>query len=138
MDPERNVRYRDKIAHARHRLDVFLEWSPGAAGSLQVRLACYKAFQEAAEATLDVVSMMVKDSSRDSKDDYTNIAILQEAGIVSVEMAKSLNELNGLRNRLVHEYNGIRDELAIESGRRLVPRIASFFEEVGRWTSKRT
>ena len=136
VDASRAARYADKLAHASDRLSRFLEWAPAASGDLKARLAAYKAFQEASEALSDVVAMIVKDSGRVPKDDYTNLRLLEEASVLSTDAAGALREGNGLRNRLVHEYGGLVDDVALASGKRLCPLLASVIEEVRRWISK--
>lgn len=64
-----------------------------------------------------------------------NISTLEEHDILSEAPARALHEVAGLRNRLVHEYNGLDDEIAIDSARRLAPDLRKACEEVRSWLS---
>lgn len=139
MDATRLARYLDLLDHAHERLDWFREWQEQArAGDPKSRLASYKALQEAAEALMDAVAMMVKDDGHVPKDDYENLAIAEAHGLLTSEGTATLREFNGLRNRLVHEYTGITDTVAFDSAERLLPQAERTLQEVKDWlTSKR-
>ncbi len=47
-----------------------------------------------------------------------------------------MKEANGLRNRLIHEYDGLNDMLAYESMKELVNHLKSFSQEVLKWMKK--
>lgn len=136
MDEERLGRYAAKLDHARNRLRLFQEWVPDADTSTQALLASYKAFQEVAEAVLDVVAMVLKDAGIPPKDDYHNLERLAHERILTDVVAKRLAEVNGLRNRLVHEYNGLWDDVAIESAVALVGPIQTAMEVLQAWMAK--
>lgn len=136
MDPERLARYADKLDHAHQRLEAFEGWGAGPEAPLKDRLASYKALQEAFEALLDVVSMLVKDLGVPPKDNHTNVDELADRDIVSSTSAEALHEIAGLRNRLVHEYNGLDDGIALASARRLAPELRSATKEVRTWLSE--
>lgn len=136
MDADRLARYRDKLDHAADRAELFWTMVDRAEDDIEPRLACYKVVQEVAEALMDVAAMAAKDAGRPPKDDYRNAAILGEAGILSAGSVAVLEELNGLRNRLVHAYNGVDDAVALDSSRRLMKEIAGIVEELEAWISK--
>ncbi|MDX1612362.1 MAG: HepT-like ribonuclease domain-containing protein [Candidatus Thermoplasmatota archaeon] len=135
MDPERVARIADKLAHAEERLGQFEAWAPTALEDVRDRLASYKAFQEAVEAVMDVIAMIAKEVGATAKDDYTNIERLEGEALTAVS-ADALREANGLRNRLVHEYNGLSDQLALASGEDLTARMRRAIKEVRAWTSE--
>lgn len=138
MDAARRARYLDKLAHADARLGLAEEWLGAARVSTKDRLAAYKAFQEAAEAATDLAAMAVADSGRVPKDDYMNLASCVELGLTSPALLPALRKAVGLRNRLVHEYNGIDDATALSSMEALAPKVREFLGGVERWlTSKR-
>ncbi|MCK4287149.1 MAG: DUF86 domain-containing protein, partial [Candidatus Lokiarchaeota archaeon] len=56
--------------------------------------------------------MIVKDVKLIPKDDYSNINIIKNKKIVNSDLAAKLREANGLRNRIVHDYNGLDNEIA--------------------------
>ena len=101
------------------------------------RLAIYKAFQEVGEACLDMISMMLGDEGKTPEDDYINISKLEKLGIITKEIKQCLIDLNGLRNRIVHEYNGLDDKIALDSMDDLAPAIRDFLFEVEKWIKGR-
>lgn len=133
MDPLRAERYRDKLHHADRRLGQVAEWRDAARDDERSRLARYHAFQEAAEATTDLAAMVVSDLGKRVEDDYRNLETLVEAGIVSRELLRGLVAAAGLRNRIVHEYNGLDEPKADAAMERLSPVIRRYLEEVERW-----
>lgn len=137
MNERRLARYLAKIDHATKRLALVDEWLPGASKNLQVELATYHAFQEAAEAAADLAAMAVVDSGQPSRDDRANFAFLAELRIVPEAWIAGLQESTSLRNRLVHEYDGVTAAVALASIARLRPVLGAFFQEVTRWISTR-
>lgn len=138
MDAPRAARYVDKIAHARRRLAQVDAWLADARKDERSALATFKAFQEAAEAAADLAAMSCVDAGRPARDDYANFARAAEQGVFTIALVKPLEEATGLRNRLVHEYDGVDPPRALEAIARLAPGIASFLQEVESWVSKRT
>ncbi|MCD6478299.1 MAG: DUF86 domain-containing protein, partial [Candidatus Diapherotrites archaeon] len=78
---------------------------------------------------------MLKDSRVLVKDDYANIDMLVKKKIIPWKLGKALKEANGLRNRLVHEYNDISPNIVFESIKALVSELRSFHKGVKRWLS---
>jgi len=139
MELARAKRYRDKISRIIHSITDIKDWASSQEVFLEdrkTRLATYKAFQEAVEAITDIVAMMVKDLGEIPKDDYTNIETLYNKKIISSELKKAIKEANGLRNRVVHEYNGILDEVAYASIMKLIDDMEDFARVVEEWVSK--
>jgi len=132
----RRKRYVEKVKHVEKRLSDFEVWKSDFFEE-KTKLACYKAMQEIIEGCLDIVSMMLKDERELPKDDYTNINMMERRGIIDSTLADALRELNGLRNRIVHEYNGLDDEIALTSMEELIPKIKEFLTVVKEWLKKR-
>ncbi len=98
-----------------------------------LRKALYKEFQEAMEAVTDICALIRRMLSSSAQDDYTNLDYLVTGGIIDPETGKDMKSANGLKNRLVHEYDGINDRIAYAAMQRLVPRLRRFSEEVLVW-----
>lgn len=134
MDEDRLKRYWDKIDLISKRSAEINEWtaipSKDFIADEKTKLATYKAFQEIAEACMDIVAMVLKDSRIPPKDDYTNIELLKNSHFQNVEL---LIEANGLRNRLVHRYNATDDLLAFRSIKEVLPGITTFTAGVKKW-----
>lgn len=133
MDIARLKRYKDKIEFIALRKEEFEEWSEGILQNDKDKLSSYKAFQEMAEAINDLIAMMLKDSDLLPGDDYTNIEKSVKQKLLPAELKVPLEEMTGLRNRLVHEYNELDDALAKESALELLPFIDKYCDLVEQW-----
>jgi len=142
MDKPRLQRYLEKIEHIEERVGDIRTWlseeEDGDAKGVdkKTRLAVYKAMQEAVEATMDIVAMILKDEGKLPKDDYTNVERIYELEVIDRSTKEALNEANGLRNRLVHEYNRLSDDVALESIQCLLVPLDNFLEVVKRWMKR--
>ena len=131
-------RYKDKLDMVFKRLGQVQEWLADVSEDEfleddKTKLAVYKAFQEAVEASLDLVAMMCKDLGITSQDDYSN---LEKLTSLSAQSREVLIEANGLRNHLVNRYNRRDDLLAMQSMKDLEGGIVAFGEEVERWLER--
>ncbi len=63
---------------------------------------------------MDIAAMLVKDLGKRVEDDYSNIDILAEVGVIDNKLAEMLKMCNGLK-LLVHRYNRIDTKLVLES-----------------------
>ncbi|MBU6998737.1 MAG: DUF86 domain-containing protein [Theionarchaea archaeon] len=135
MDKDRARRYLDKINLISKRSTEIREWTTISPEEFEIddktKLATYKAFQEVAEACMDIIAMILKDLGFPPRDDYANIETLK--GQISLDSLESLVEANGLRNRLVHRYNTTDDLLALESIREILPGVTEFVKGVKKW-----
>jgi len=89
--------------------------------------------QEIVEASMDVLAMRLKDSEKLPMDDYTNIDRAYNSRIIDERIKYALEEANGLRNRLVHGYNGINETVALESMKSLFPLFEAYIERMRQW-----
>lgn len=101
------------------------------------KLATYKAFQEAVEASMDLVAMVCRDSGLVPEDDFINVEKLVEKKILPDDLAEKLLESNRLRNILVHRYNKLNDAVAFHSIKDLLPALSDFGEVVKLWIRKK-
>lgn len=81
--------------------------------------------------------MVVKDTGELVEDDYSNIDKLEEREILNEEQEGLMKEANGLRNRLVHEYNGLERKTAINSIRRINPKLREVLGVIKKWIKNR-
>lgn len=138
MDIERISRYKDKLNIISERKQDIEEWvscydSSDFIEDKKTRLAVYKSFQELVEASFDIAAMACKDLKIIPKDDYSNIDLLFEKKFINSSLKNSLSESNGLRNRLVHRYNGLDDSLAFNSIMEHLTSILDFSEVIEKW-----
>lgn len=137
MDAQRLKRYKDKLGVISIRKGQIAEWINRISEGEMPILACYKAFQEMAEAALDIVAMIIRDSNDIPKDDYMNIDTAVRNGILNKNIADALKQANGLRNRLVHEYNGLDVQRAHDSMIDLIEYFDEFLETVEKWLEQK-
>lgn len=133
---ERYQRYLDKINLCESRIIHVKKWMSEDNKELKTILATYKGIQEIIESLTDIISMILKDNKSSVNDDYTNFKKIVERGILNKKDQSILDEANGLRNRLIHNYNGIDDEMAINSFKTLLPSISNIIELLNKWIQK--
>lgn len=133
---ERYQRYLDKINLCESRIVHVKKWMSEDNKELKTILATYKGIQEIIESLTDIISMILKDNKSSVNDDYTNFKKIVERGILNKKDQSILDEANGLRNRLIHNYNGINDEMAINSFKTLLPPISNIIELLNKWIQK--
>lgn len=140
IDGERRNRYLDRMDTLEERLGDVERWLEDDDDTLlenkERRLALYKAFQEVVEVVADVCAMYLSDATHGIGDDSENIQ--KAAGrLFSEDIGRTLVKANGLRNRVVHDYNGFSDRKALESMRKHIDALQQFEEEVERWIESR-
>jgi uncharacterized protein YutE (UPF0331/DUF86 family) len=80
--------------------------------------------------------MMVKDIDQIPSDHYNNYAILNQQRIISTDLHLKLKKLTGLRNRIVHDYNGLIDENMVNAIDKDNSTVTDFQEVVKEWIEK--
>jgi len=142
MISEKRLRqYFRKIEHINQSLKLVIDWISEKSEEeflrdIKTRYATYKAFQEAVEAAMDIVAMLVKDAGMLPKDDYSNIETLKSKSIIKPEIADALAQCNSLRNWLIHKYNKLDDKIAFEKINELIEWLEGFIEVVEDWLKK--
>ena len=101
-----------------------------------LRKAIYKEFQEAVEAMADICAMVRRGTNSSAKDDYSNIDFLVEKDVLEERTGIKLKEANGLRNRLIHGYDGVNDETACCAIEELIGNLRDFSVVILEWMGK--
>ena len=140
MDEDRLKRYYDKKRILNENIKYFEKWTRDISAKkfkdnleVQIKYSIYYAFQISVETMTDIVAMIVKDIEIIPKDDYSNIDILKDKEILNPELAAHLREANGMRNRIVHEYNGMDEVIAYNSLKKLIKHLQEFKEVIQNW-----
>ena len=143
MEEERIKRYNDKLEYLNQTIENLNDWTESIDSKefierleLQKQYGIYHAFQIGIEIITDLVSMIVKDIKLIPKDDYSNINIIKNKKIVSADLAAKLREANGLRNRIVHDYNGLDNEIAYNRLTNLLEYFQEFKVKTKEWLKK--
>ena len=134
MDEKRERRFYQKLETLEDRLTFIEENFPEIdelIGNRVLRKALYKEFPELTEALGDLSAMMAKEEGILVKDDYSNLERLKP--LLKPDVIENLKRANGLRNVLVHEYNGIDDTLAFESVQDVLQSFWVFDSMVKEW-----
>lgn len=142
MEIERIKRYKDEIDLIKERINDTKEWIGNVSmkdfmEDKKLKLATYKAFQEIVEASMDISSMIVRDLNLIIKDDYSNLNMLHENKILPKDVIDALKEANSLRNRLIHGYNNLREDIVFSSINNLMHYFEKFIEGVKKWLKKK-
>jgi uncharacterized protein YutE (UPF0331/DUF86 family) len=90
-DEEKKVPNQDR-AHAK-RAGEIEKWKQAFFTDERDRLAVYKAFQEIAEACLNITAMLLKEEKKIPEDDYANMAKLEDLGIITKAVRTVLETL---------------------------------------------
>lgn len=77
----------------------------------------------------DICAMYASDSGIVVGDNYENIE-KASGDIYREELVDDLKSASGLRNRVVHEYNGVTHKVAFDPIKDLLPSIRRFAKEV--------
>ncbi len=143
MEEERIKRYNDKLEYLNQTIENLNNWTESIDSKefierleLQKQYGIYHAFQIGIEIITDLVSMTVKDVKLIPKDDYSNINIIRNKKIISADLAAKLREANGLRNRIVHDYNGLDNEIAYNRLLNLLEYFQEFKVKAKEWLKK--
>ncbi|MEM1670431.1 MAG: DUF86 domain-containing protein [Archaeoglobaceae archaeon] len=126
LDPMRKERYREKIEYILEALDEIPEEPKR---PIEVSGTFYNLLTSI-ESAMDVCAMLVKDLGKRVEDDYSNIEILHELGILDKELAEKLKTCNGLRNWLVHRYNKLDKKIVLESVDKVRETLIEFIRRV--------
>ena len=105
------TRYRDKIHYI---VDNISNLPLVPKNDLEKRGIFYS-LQTSIEAMVDIVAMLVKDIGTIVKDDRENIKNLTQRRNIPAELGEKLLKANGLRNILVHRYNGVDEQIILNS-----------------------
>ncbi len=143
MEEERIKRYNDKLEYLNQTISNLYEWTEGIDSrkfsesiELQKQYGIYHAFQLSIESITDMVAMIVKDVKLIPKDDYFNIEIISNKKIITPDLATKLREANGLRNRIIHDYNGLNNEIAFTRLIDLLKYLKKVMGNVKEWLKK--
>jgi uncharacterized protein YutE (UPF0331/DUF86 family) len=101
---------------------------------LYERKAAERLLQVAIEAAVDVSTHLVVGLGRPAPvDAYGSVVALGLAGVLERDLAARLAPATGLRNRLVHEYDGLDDQKVYEALAAALDDLTAFVVQVERF-----
>jgi uncharacterized protein YutE (UPF0331/DUF86 family) len=143
MEEERIKRYNNKLEYFNQTIKNLEDWTENIDVKeftenleLQKQYAIYHAFQISLEIITDVIAMIVKDSNKVPKDDYSNLDILKNNDILTSSLVVKFQEASALKNRIVHDSIGLDDSIAYQSILECIKSLKKFNEEVRNWVKK--
>ena len=142
MDKDRIKRYKEKQEKLTEYLSYLKEWTKDLnvedfnKTDIKEQFSIYHAFQNVVEVITDISAMVVKDLKKIPKDDYSNLDLLVKENVINNELSSYIKEANGLRNRIVHDYNGIDDDIAYKKILSIFKYIIQFKEVIDNWLKK--
>ncbi|MHA1659850.1 MAG: type VII toxin-antitoxin system HepT family RNase toxin [Promethearchaeota archaeon] len=143
MDQKRIQRYKEKEEYFNKLMAKLKEWTKDlnvndfvSSLGLKDQFSIYHAYQIILELTTDLAAMVIKDLKLIPKDDYVNMDLLAENKIISKELAYNLKQINGLRNIVVHNYNGLDEEMAFKDIQKYHDYLKKYKEALDKWLQK--
>ena len=140
ISKERLKRYNDKLEYLNQSIKYLNDWTKNVDVKeflkdldMQKKYGIFYAFQITVEIITDITAMIVKDLKVVPKDDYSNIEILKTKKVITADLVAKIGEANGLRNRIVHDYNGLDEDLAYSNLLKLVKDLKIFEDETKKW-----
>lgn len=141
MSPVDAAILRRKLGHIVAALDALRPLAALSLAEYQRRLyerkAAERLLQEAIEAALDINAHLLAELGGPVPDDYYGGFIrLGELGIVPRELTTELAPSAGLRNRLVHEYEGLDDAKVLAAVATILDRYPRYIHAVEAYLTK--
>jgi len=102
--------------------------------NMEKKRACERYIEIIIEAAVDLAFLVIKQKGwRIPKEDSGAFYILSENNIISLGLAKKLDDAKGMRNILAHEYGEVDDEKVFEAVKNeLVKDVREFLELLGK------
>lgn len=122
----RKERYREKIEYI---IETLCEIPPNPEKPIEISGTFYNLLT-AIESAMDISAMLVKDFGKRVEDDYGNIEVLHEIGVLDEKLAESLKMCNGLRNWLVQRYSRVDKQLVLSSVEEVKEILTEFIKRV--------
>lgn len=143
MEPQRKVRYQDKLEKFNLYFTQYSEWLESHPitdldmnKDIHWVYAIIHVFQNMAELCSDLSAMILKDEQINPKDNYTNYQSLFNQKILSQPSLMALIKINGLRNRVAHEYNGLNYNIAWEAMKEFINNFKKVRGEFQAWLAQ--
>lgn len=121
---ERLLQYKRKIDFICEKLENL----PEMPGDEILKDAILYRVQVSIDAAMDIIAMLVKDSGEEVSDDYHNMALLADKGILSKQIEEQMKFYNGLRNAIVHKYNKFEEKEVIANIKKIKRNFHIFLE----------
>jgi uncharacterized protein YutE (UPF0331/DUF86 family) len=141
MHNQRKKRYRQKFELISERIKNINEWLVEVSLNefmmdIKTKLATFKALQEIIEASMDILAMLIVDMQLCVEDDYANIEKLHQKKVINNDIASFLKKANGIRNRIIHEYNAISEPIIWDFINKEIYKFKEIIKIIQPWIEK--
>ncbi|MFO8018546.1 MAG: HepT-like ribonuclease domain-containing protein [Promethearchaeia archaeon] len=126
MEKQRILRYREKFDFVQEKIQYF---NIKPEKKLE-KWGLFYAVQTSIESIYDLIAMLVKDIGLQVKDDENNVNALINERNLDPEIGKQLKDAKGMRNVIVHQYNGVNEQIVLESLPTLKSLIKTWLNEI--------
>ncbi|MBM4044392.1 MAG: DUF86 domain-containing protein [Planctomycetes bacterium] len=69
---------------------------------------------------------------------YQSFTEMGRLGVITPDLALALAPTAGLRNRLVHAYETVMDDLTYRALQRMIPQYAEYVRQIDQWLTQRS
>jgi uncharacterized protein YutE (UPF0331/DUF86 family) len=114
LSKERLIIYNRKLEFIKTKINLITHQNNLDSNETELDAFLYR-LQSSIDAGMDLITMICKDLGLNPIDDYTNLDILLNHRYIDKETNLSFKRLNGLRNVIVHKYNGVDVDLILEN-----------------------
>lgn len=114
-----NKRFEDKIkeiSKSLNELDLIFPISFESYCDYKTKAACERYFEKIIESVIDLSFILIKINNLPIPfDELSSFEILSNHEIISDLLCNKLKNAKGMRNRIVHNYDNVNDDLVFES-----------------------
>lgn len=121
MEEQRVLRYKEKIDFIQEKVQYF-DVRPK---KKLMKWGLFYAVQTSIESLYDLIAMLVKDIGLQVKDDEDNVDALIKEKNLDQDLGEELKDAKGMRNVIVHQYNGVNESMIMKS----LPKLKSLMKQ---------
>lgn len=102
------------------------------------RYAIERLMQLIVDLSLDINNILLAYNKKPSASDFFNSFIdIAQAGVLKEDFAVSIAPSTGLRNRLVHDYEAVNNEIVYNSIDKMITMYTAYMAEINRYIQGR-
>lgn len=106
---------------------------------ITIKYAIERIMQLIVDAALDINNILLVFCQKPPAADYFNSFVdLGESGVLTPDFALRIAPSTGLRNRLVHEYEKINDEIVYQSIEKMVRIYTEYLQAINQYIQDKT
>ncbi|MGV9203563.1 MAG: DUF86 domain-containing protein [Promethearchaeia archaeon] len=126
MEEQRILQYKEKIDFIWEKIQYF-DVRPN---KKLMKWGLFYAVQTSIESLFDLIAMLVKDMGLQVKDDEDNVDALIKEKNLDQDLGGELKDAKGMRNVIVHQYNGVNESIILKSLPKLKTLMKQWLNEI--------